>query len=133
MLQHNAVEVLVTSKETGGRFTVCRLRTENGGGLPLHEHLYEDGFFFVLEGEYRFEIGDKPSTAAQGTSVFVPRGTAHKFRQVSDGAATLLVVSMPGGFDLFIQDLRGTERVDGPGVWTALAPLFDKHGIRILE
>ncbi|MEI9811487.1 MAG: cupin domain-containing protein [Acidobacteriota bacterium] len=126
-----SIDLLLSSRGTGGRFTTFRITTEGGTKLALHKHTYEHGFFFVLAGEYQFEIADKTVTAPAGTSVFVPRETAYSFRQVGSGTAKLLVVSLPGGLDLFFKDVRALKQQGAPLDWMDMAAVLDKHGIRL--
>jgi mannose-6-phosphate isomerase-like protein (cupin superfamily) len=114
------IHVLLSSRATGGQCAICVL---SAAGLPAHLHRYEDAWFYVLEGEFLFEIAREPVRAAQGTSLFVPRNTVYSIRNIEAGR--LLVIAQPGGLDLFLQYL-----VDGR---LALETIYEKHGIEIAE
>jgi mannose-6-phosphate isomerase-like protein (cupin superfamily) len=123
------VNVLLSSRTTAGRFTISEIQNSGESGLPLHTHHYEDGFFFVLEGDFQFQLGKETLAAPAGTSIFIPRETAYAFRNRGPGTGRLLVLSAPGGLDLFIRDVgeltRRASRLD----WRQLLPILEKHGI----
>jgi mannose-6-phosphate isomerase-like protein (cupin superfamily) len=123
------VEVLLSSHTTGGRYTICQLQTASGQGLPLHTHEYEDGFIYVLEGEFRFHIGETAIPAPPGTSLFIPRGTPFAFHHQGQASGRFLVVTAPGGMDLLIRDLGALTRRGVALTIERIAPMLDKHGI----
>lgn len=125
------VQVLVSSRESGGRYTVCRVEVPHADGAPLHTHSYEDGFFYILEGEFEFQIAEERRSAPVGTSLYIPRKTAYAFRNLLPGVGRFLIMAQPGGMDLFFKDLctasRGCSELD----WNTLSPVLEKHGITI--
>jgi quercetin dioxygenase-like cupin family protein len=123
------VQVLVSSHDTGGRYAVCEVEIAGSNGPPLHSHRYEDGFFYILEGEFDFQIDGKAATAGPGTSLFIPRQTAYAFRS-KDDKGRLLVLAHPGGLDLFFQDVKAVAQGQQP-VLEKLVTVLDKHGIVI--
>ena len=50
------VQVLVSSHDTAGRYTICEMKTTTRTGPPLLAHSYEDGFFYILEGDFQFKV-----------------------------------------------------------------------------
>ena len=123
------VRVLVSSHDTGGRYTICEVETAGSNGPPLHAHSYEDGFFYIIEGEFDFQIAGKAATAGPGTSLFIPRQTAYAFRS-KDDKGRLLVLAHPGGLDLFFHDVKAVAQGQQPFL-EKLAPVLEKHGIVI--
>ncbi len=64
-----------------------------GGGFQVpHCHEDLDAVFYVLEGEIEFLLDGQWRRAATGSTVFVPAGTVHAFRNASDRSARQLVV-----------------------------------------
>ena len=49
---------------------------------PLHVHEREDEYFFILEGEHVFQIGEETLQVGPGGFVVAPRGT----HTLSDGS-----------------------------------------------
>ena len=66
-----------------------------GQEQPLHEHAGQDKFYFVLEGEGRFVIGQDARTAGEGHAVWAPAGVAHGVRNESSRRLVLLVGIAP--------------------------------------
>ena len=66
-----------------------------GGGVSPHLHRSYEEAFYVLSGEVSFLIGKEAVEATQGTSVFVPRGAVHAFRNGSGAPVRLLVLHSP--------------------------------------
>jgi mannose-6-phosphate isomerase-like protein (cupin superfamily) len=55
-------------RESVGQLTVTMGITPPNAGPPLHRHSREDESFYVLEGEYLFEVDGKQFHAGPGTS-----------------------------------------------------------------
>jgi quercetin dioxygenase-like cupin family protein len=92
----NIAEILATREQTGGRFGVWRYRSLPGGP-PLHIHRAEDEIFYILSGEFNFQLGDCITRAPAGSYVFIPRQTAHTFQNIGSDPGVLLGVVSPGG------------------------------------
>jgi quercetin dioxygenase-like cupin family protein len=121
------VQVLVSSRDTAGRYTICDVKTTGITGLPLHAHSYEDGFFYILEGDFQFQVRGETIHKPAGSSLFIPRQTAYTFRGNGAGGR-FLVFAHPGGLDLFFQDVHTALRGETPTL-AGIAPLLEKHGI----
>jgi quercetin dioxygenase-like cupin family protein len=113
------VEVLLSSRDTGGRYAICRIAAAGAARSPKYTHAWEDMFFYVLSGRVWFEIGEREVAAGEGASVFIPRQTPRALR--CEGAAQVVMISHPGGVDLFLEDLSRKCPTD--------ASILDKHGI----
>ena len=64
-----------------------------GFGPPFHVHHEEDETFYILEGEFRFRLGDVVSHARPGAAVYLPKGVPHGFRVVSAGDGRCLTIT----------------------------------------
>jgi quercetin dioxygenase-like cupin family protein len=110
----NEVIVKVSTRDTGGAFTVFEGRTAPLEGPPLHRHPDHDETWFILEGEYKFEVNGREIHAQAGDTVFSPRGSVHTFQNIGSGPGRVLTTVVPGGLDLFFEELevvapRGAE------------------------
>jgi quercetin dioxygenase-like cupin family protein len=72
----------------------------------------------VLEGELEYRLGDIWTAAPAGSTVCVPRGVVHAFRNASDRPARHLVAHAPVAALELIEDL---ERVPQEAVEALLA------------
>jgi mannose-6-phosphate isomerase-like protein (cupin superfamily) len=87
----------VRAAQTDGHYSLFEARNLGGGGVPLHYHTLDEETFYVLEGTYAFQVGDKTVTASQGECLHIPRPLPHAFQNVGEKPGRLLVVISPGG------------------------------------
>jgi putative tryptophan/tyrosine transport system substrate-binding protein len=105
----NVAEILATREQTGGTFGVWRYTSPAGGGPPVHIHRAEDEFFYVLSGEFNFQLGDCIKSAPTGSFVFIPKGAVHTFQHVGPDPGVLLGVVSPGGFEGLFMGRPGAD------------------------
>jgi mannose-6-phosphate isomerase-like protein (cupin superfamily) len=67
------------------------------GGPPFHFHYTQDEWFYILEGEFVFKIGDDIFNAKAGDAVFAPRQVPHTFARVGEENGRMLVMYQPAG------------------------------------
>jgi quercetin dioxygenase-like cupin family protein len=87
---------------TGGMLTLIESRTT--GGAPPHVHSREDECFYVVEGSITVRCGEELFEAGPRSFVFLPRGIPHEWDVAGDGAATVLIITVPGGFEQFLHE-----------------------------
>ena len=90
------MRVMLGAEHTGGTFSAILGEVKPGEGPPPHLHHDREEYFFVLAGTYSLGVNGKESTIGPGTMVFVPRGTVHTFKNVSDGLGRILEWTIPG-------------------------------------
>ena len=125
--------VKISSTDTGGAFTVFEGCTEPLQGPPLHRHLDQDEWWYILEGEFRFVVDGKEIRARSGDTVFAPRGSRHTFQNIGNTVGRTLTTVVPGGLDEYFQEL---EKIAPRGGATpdpaTLRPLFERHRLELL-
>ena len=93
----NVLDIKISSKDTDGDLAVF---AQNGltpkGGPPLHIHLYQDEFFYIIEGEYLFQVADEKYQMKAGDTIFLPRNVQHAFVQLTE-KGKVIVSYMPAG------------------------------------
>src|SRR5260370_2949063 len=96
-------KIKVGAEDTAGTLTIYEsLRPAGDAGGPLlHKHLFDEAFY-VLEGEYTFQVGERRVKASTGAFVYVPGGTGHTFRHSGDGDGRMLTVCSPGGIQAMV-------------------------------
>ena len=123
--------------------TVVHITSPEGEMPPLHRHLEEDETFQVLEGEleFRFEGVDEPVRATVGDTAFAPRGLAHNYRVVSQGASWLVITDSAKFGHFFSEVSRPAEHdglppaMDGPPppeVMERIDAAAARHGLELL-
>jgi quercetin dioxygenase-like cupin family protein len=108
--------ILVTGKDSGGRYCLIDMHVPPGGGPPPHRHDFEE-LFSVLEGQVEFNFRGERLVAEAGETVNIPANAPHAFRNTADRPARLLCFCSPAGADEFF--LAIGDRVDSR---TALPP-----------
>src|SRR6266566_6158711 len=73
----------VSAQDTDGAMSVFEFATPRKGGPPRHIHHDQDEWFYVMEGEFDFQVGDDRFRLRVGESVFAPRKIAHVWASVS--------------------------------------------------
>jgi quercetin dioxygenase-like cupin family protein len=131
-IYNDQLRVKLSGADTAGAYTIVESVTQPQSGPPLHRHSREDECFYVLEGQFLFEVDGHRIQTGPGSSVFAPRGTAHTFKNVGAAAGRLLVVSQPAGLDSFFVDMDAiAARSPEPDLATLL-PIFKKYGLELL-
>jgi gentisate 1,2-dioxygenase len=72
---------------------------------PLHRHMREDEYSYVLEGRVGALLGDDVLIASPGDLVFKPRHQWHTFWNAGDEPARILEIISPAGFERFFDEL----------------------------
>lgn len=63
---------------------------------PVHAHEGSDKFYFVLEGQGRFVVGDTENEATVGALIVAPAGVPHGVSNSGKDRLSLLVGIAPG-------------------------------------
>lgn len=93
----NVLDVKISGSDTDGDLAIFEQTSLSPGkGTPLHLHHTQDEIFYVIEGEYYFQVGDKKFSLAKGDSIFLPRKVPHAWIQVS-ATGKMTVVMQPAG------------------------------------
>lgn len=127
------VRILQSGEQTGGKFTSFIDETAPGGGPPPHWHDNEDEWFLPLKGSVEFFLNGDWQEVPLGTSVFVPKGTVHTFRNCGDEPLELLIHTMPSGFEVFFERCAEVFAEPGPPDMDRLVAIAAEHGIHFVE
>ena len=125
------ISIKITGRDTGGKYTIFETTTPVNGGPPLHMHHREDEWFYVLEGEFLFQVGDRRIRAATGAALLAPHDVPHTFLNVGTTPGRTLVVAEPAGIEMFFAQMA-TACVDGLPDPAAILPVFEKYGLELL-
>lgn len=100
------IDVKVSTKDSNGGLYLFEGTSGGRGGPIRHVHLEQDEWFYILEGEFRFEVGDQNFTAKPGDSVFGPMNVPHVWACLTDTGGKLLIAVQPAGTtEAFFQEL----------------------------
>jgi quercetin dioxygenase-like cupin family protein len=102
---YSSILFKVLPRETSnGLFVIEHMNLVNGGP-PLHKHLHQEEYFYLISGEVRFAVGDKRLTLRAGDSILGPRGIPHTFAAVEGKPGRMLIAFSPAGkMEEFLRD-----------------------------
>jgi mannose-6-phosphate isomerase-like protein (cupin superfamily) len=87
----------VSGSDTEGRTAIFEGVVSPGAGPILHLHHEQNEWWYILDGEFLFQVGDQRFRAQPGASVFGPRAVPHAFRCVSKTPGKMLLAFDPAG------------------------------------
>jgi len=120
----------VSTHDTHGQLYIFEHTNMGKGGPPRHLHHEQDEWFYVIQGEFVFEVGDQQFRLKPGDSLFAPRKVPHVWAQVSDMPGTLLLAVQPAGsLEAFFQE--GGQFSHQP-TREEVAKLFEAHGMQVV-
>lgn len=129
VLGGDLVTIKASAADTNGAFTLLETLAPAHAGPPLHVHSRESETFYVVEGTFEFQIGERRFRAGVGATVIAPVGIPHRFENLCDTPSRMLVVCQPGGFERFLEELAAIPFAEVPDM-AAIATLGAKYGIR---
>ena len=113
-----------------GSITVIEDVTPPNHGPPLHAHPFEE-WFYILEGNFLFEVAGIPFAVVVGDFVHAPSNEPHIFQNTSDKDARMLVIAKPGGLENYFAELA-ERAMNDPANVAALSEIGARYGITLL-
>lgn len=129
------VVVKVEPAATDGEFSMIESTVTPGiPGPPPHIHtngLHE--FWYVLEGELEFLVGDETVRASAGTVAHVPPGVVHTFSNPGSSTARFLGIFRPAA-GLTMIEVLSPAFPHGPGEpdIARMMAVFAAHGVEVV-
>ena len=87
---------LLPSETNGGLFILEHANLVQGGP-PLHMHPAQEEWFYVIEGEVVFQVGDSRKQLRPGDSILGPRNVPHTFSAIAGKPGRMLIAFNPAG------------------------------------
>jgi mannose-6-phosphate isomerase-like protein (cupin superfamily) len=124
------LQIKVSGKDTGGAFFAFEHANMTKGGPPRHFHYEQDEWFYAMDGEFAFEVGEEKFMLRPGDSLFAPRMIPHVWAYVGDEPGTLLLAIQPAGSleEFFIKSCAMTR----PPTPQEAEQLFAAHGMKVV-
>lgn len=112
--------ILLSGRETAGRFCLIDMHVPPGGGPPPHRHDFEETFV-LLDGELEATFRGQKRTVKAGETIHIPANAPHQFQNSSAKPVRMLCLCSPAGQEEFFEQL-GTR----VATRTATAPRLDE-------
>jgi quercetin dioxygenase-like cupin family protein len=119
------------TEDTGGSIAVLEGTFQPKTGAPMHLHRQHEETFYVLEGEFAFQLGTQTVKATAGTFVFVPRDVPHAFENIGNQPGRVLGIMTPGGYEKFFEELA--QLPPGPPDRAKFQAIFEKYDQETVE
>jgi quercetin dioxygenase-like cupin family protein len=130
------MSLLVTSKQTNGRYALLRATERRGLEPPPHTHTKEDETFLILGGEVVYTVGNQTFNAKEGDVVFLPKNIQHSFKIQTEKLETLILLT-PGGLENYFvemskpaDELQLPPMPQGPPDIKKLVATASKYGVK---
>jgi quercetin dioxygenase-like cupin family protein len=96
--------ILVSGKDTAGRYSLIDMYIPPGGGPPPHRHDFEE-MFSVLEGEIETTFRGKKTVVRAGETINIPANAPHQFQNKTVQPVRLLCLCSPAGQEEFFKEV----------------------------
>jgi mannose-6-phosphate isomerase-like protein (cupin superfamily) len=93
----NLIDSKVSAQDTNGGLFIIEEVSMRKGGPPRHLHHAQEEWFYVMEGEYLFEVGKERMRLTPGDSLLAPRKIPHVFAYVGENPGKILIGFQPAG------------------------------------
>ena len=97
--------ILVSGKETNGKYAVIETIVTPGGGPPPHRHSREEEGFYILEGELAVTVDGRRETLTAGSFANLPVGSVHSFKNEGAKTVRMLITVAPAGFEKMFMEV----------------------------
>lgn len=126
----NILDVKVSGDDTDGDLAIFEQTSlSQGRGTPLHIHHAQDEIFYVVEGAYKFQVGDDKYDLTAGDSIFLPREVAHAWMQVSEKGKMTVIFQPAGKMENFFVTIAALDHEPNQ---QEIAKIFSDNAMRIV-
>ncbi|MCW5695186.1 MAG: cupin domain-containing protein [Bauldia sp.] len=122
----------VVGSSTGAHFALVEVTGWKGGEPPMHYHTREEEFFYVLDGEATFRVGDLTRRVGPGGFVWGPRLIPHGFVFESD-IVRLLIGFLPAGQEATFQTFSSPAPDRAPPAPPAFEEMPDMAAVQAFD
>ena len=126
----NILDVKISGDDTNGGFALFeQISVTQGRGTPLHVHHKQDEVFYVLEGEYYFQIGEEKFKTFAGDTIFLPMKVPHAWTQVSPKGRMTVLFQPAGKMESFF---KTTAALDHEPTKEEMAKIFEENEMTVV-
>ncbi len=126
----NIQDVKISGKDTDGDLAIFeQTGLSPKRGTPLHVHPNQDEIFYVLEGEYHFQLGTDKHELKVGDSIFLPRKVPHAWVQISERGRMTVIVQPAGKLEEFFVTVVALKTTP---TQKEMAEIFAAHEMKVV-
>ena len=126
----NILDVKVSGKDTNGDLAIFEQTSLSPKkGTPMHLHHFQDEIFYILEGEYYFQVGQEKHQLKAGETIFLPRKVSHSWIQVSDKGRMMVTLQPAGKLEEFFVTMAALKTTPSP---EEIARIFEAHEMKVV-
>lgn len=124
------LSIKLSGQDTNGEIMMFEHNNIHKAGPPRHVHFEQDEWFYVIKGDFAFEVGDEQFQLTSGDTLFAPRNVPHGWAHIGDEPGTLLTLVSPvGTFEAFILDTTKQASLPAP---EEIERTFEDHRMKIV-
>jgi quercetin dioxygenase-like cupin family protein len=126
----NTLDIKISSKDTNGDIAVFeQTGLTPKGGPPLHIHPNQDEWFYIIEGEYLFQVGEEKFDMKKGDTIFLPRNVQHAFIQKTEKGKVIVSYLPAGKMEDFF---KTTDAWLSPPSKEEIIKVFETHDMKVV-
>lgn len=126
----NILDVKISGSDTNGDLAIFEQTSlSQGRGTPLHIHHLQDEVFYIIEGSYKFQVGDDKYDLKTGDSIFLPRKVAHAWTQVSEKGKMTVIFQPAGKLENFFVTMAALDHEPSP---KEIAKIFSDNDMQVV-
>ena len=124
-------KILVSGADTAGASALLDVLVPSGAGPPAHIHSREDEVYFIKSGTFQFLMDGVCLQAGPGTSVYMPKGHFHTFKNISKHGGEQLMFVYPAGIEQLFWEIHQLD-LTVPRDFQKLSELAGKYGMKLV-
>lgn len=126
----NILDLKISGDDNDGAMAMFEQTSlTQGKGTPLHIHHNQDEVFYVVHGEYFFQVGETKYNLSKGDSIFLPRKVQHAWTQVSKKGKMAVIFQPAGKMENFFVTVSSLDKEPTP---KEMAAIFESNEMSIV-
>jgi quercetin 2,3-dioxygenase len=122
-------DLKISSRDTDGQLSMFDYTGLAKIGPMLHVHLHQDEVFTVIEGQYRFVVGQETHVLTPGQTIFLPRGIPHTWIQLTDRGRLIYFLQPAGKMEEFFSLMN---KLTAPPSPEEMDRIHAEHGMKVV-
>jgi len=122
-------DLKISTKDTDGQLSVFEYTGMGKVGPMLHLHMYQDEIFTIIEGEYRFVVGEDTHVLKPGQTIFLPRNIPHTWIQLTEKGKLIYFLQPAGKMEEFFSYMNTLKERPSE---SEMDRIHKEHGMKVV-